>query len=76
MKPLNEYPTPETDAFYSGPCNLPLSRRQRQFARLMEQRLSACRDALTLSLEVIEATGPGSYPEAETQIRETLDATK
>jgi len=36
------------------------------------EAIQAARGALWLAVEVIEATGPGSYPEAETIISEAL----
>jgi hypothetical protein len=36
------------------------------------EAIPAARRALELALEVIEATGPGSYPDAETIISEAL----
>ena len=45
MKRLDEYDTPETDEFYS-PTGYRTDEDSHEFARRLEQRLAACRDAL------------------------------
>ena len=75
MKPLEQYPTPETD------------RQQNTVAggryvtadhsRNLEQRLAACREALEVVLSRQQASGPFWHGgEIITTVRETLELTK
>lgn len=53
-------PTPETDAFYSGPCKRVDTIRQREFARKLERQCDALAAALR---ELSELPLPGAAEE-------------
>ena len=67
---LADYPTPETDGFYSGPCKIPMTARHRNFARNLEQRLSACRSVLS-AIKNVEAVRPEIHDEITRILTET-----